>query len=129
MEMLALNNSMYINNNDILFDIVNKLEDIIKDINNDIIINRIRDIIILMNNLIKDNKKNIELIRKDIEELSNKMMNNFKELKNNNNGNIMNYEYKKHIIIMIDMKDNLEMVKDMEKEYIILIMVIDLRIF
>ena len=47
-----------------------------------------------MNNLIKDNKKNIELIRKDIEELSNKMMNNFKELKNNNNGNIMNYEYK-----------------------------------
>ena len=54
--MLALNN-ISINNNDILFDIINKLEDIIKDINNDIIINRIRDIIILMNNLIKDKKK------------------------------------------------------------------------
>ena len=64
--MFTLNNNIYSNNNNILFDIVNKLENIIKDINNDIIIKRIRDIIILMNNLINDNKKNIELIRKDI---------------------------------------------------------------
>ena len=95
MEMFTLNNNMYSNNNNILFDIVNKLENIIKDINNDIIIKRIRDIIILMNNLINDNKKNIELIRKDIKDLNNNMMNNFKELKNNNNnGNIINYKFK-----------------------------------
>ena len=60
----SLNNKIYSNNNNILFDIVNKLENIIKDLNNDIIIKRIKDIIIIMNNLINDNNKNIELIRK-----------------------------------------------------------------
>ena len=80
-----LNNKIYSNNNNILFEILNKLENIIKDINNDIIINRIKDIIIIIiiNKLINDNKKNIELIRKDIQDLHNYINNNFKELKNN----------------------------------------------
>ena len=53
--MFNLNNNIYTINN-ILLDIVNKLENIIKDINNDIIIKRIKDIIIIMNKLINDNK-------------------------------------------------------------------------
>ena len=67
MEMFELNNNIYSNYNDILFEIINKLENVIKDINSDIIIKKINDIIILINVIIKDNKKNIELIRKDIE--------------------------------------------------------------
>ena len=79
--MLTLNNKIYNNNNYILFDIINRLDNIIKDINDDIIIRRIRDIIILINNLIIDNKKNIELIRKDIQNLNTSININFKELK------------------------------------------------
>ena len=89
-----LNNKIYSNNNNILFEIMNKLENIIKDINNDIIIKRIKDIIIIINKLINDNKKNIELIRKDIQDLNNNINNNFKELKNNINQNIINYQTK-----------------------------------
>jgi len=85
-----LNNKIYSNNNNILFEIINKLENIIKDINNNIIINRIKDIIIIINKLINDNKKNIELIRKDIQDLYNHINNNIKELNNNINQNINN---------------------------------------
>ena len=51
-----LNNKIHSDNN-ILLEIMNKLENIIKDINNDIIIKRIKDIIIIINKLINDNKK------------------------------------------------------------------------
>ena len=94
MEMLTLNNKIYNNNNYILFDIINRLDNIIKDINDDIIIRRIRDIIILINNLIIDNKKNIELIRKDIQNLNTSININFKELKKNNDENMINYQKK-----------------------------------
>ena len=64
--ILILNNKAYSNNNNILFDIINKLNNIVENINNniqsDIIINQIKNIIIIMNNVINDNKKNIDLI-------------------------------------------------------------------
>ena len=66
MDQFILANNLYLNNNKILSDLVKSLENIIKDINNNNIINRIKDIIIIINKLINDNKKNIELIRNDI---------------------------------------------------------------
>jgi len=72
--MDIFNNNIYLNylhNNNILLKLVKKLENIIKDINNNNIIHRIKDIIIIINKLIKDNKKNIELIRNDIKILNN----------------------------------------------------------
>ena len=91
--ILSLNNNAYSNNNDILFNIVKNLESIVIDLNNnkqiDIIINQIKNIIIIMNNVIRDNKKNIDLIRKDI----NNMIYKFEKIENNipnNNSNIIN---------------------------------------
>ena len=49
----------------------------------------LRDIIIKLNNIIKENKKYIELIRKDISELYNKLNHRFDELKYNMNQNQM----------------------------------------
>ena len=83
-----LNNNAYSNNNDILLEVVQKLENIVTDLNKsnemDIIINRIKDIIIIVNKVITENQKNIELIRKDIKELNTNMSENFNKLKSNN---------------------------------------------
>ena len=71
---LAANNNSYSNNNDILFNIVKQLESIVNDLNNnkqiDIIINQLNNIIIIMNNVIKDNNKIIELMKKDKNNIS-----------------------------------------------------------
>ena len=64
MDELEFNNNLYLHNNNILFDLVKKLEDIIKDINNNNIINRIKDIIKRMNKLIDDNKKKYRINKK-----------------------------------------------------------------
>ena len=85
MDELELNNNLYLYNNNILFDLVKKLEDIIKDINNNNIISRIKDIVIRMNKLIDDNKKITELIRNDIKNLNNNINKQFHDLKNSKN--------------------------------------------
>ena len=60
-DTFLLNNKVYSNNNNILFDVINKLENIVYDLNNNkqinIIIKQIRNIIIIMNNVINENKK------------------------------------------------------------------------
>ena len=57
MDDFVLNNNIYLNNYNILFELViEKLEDTLKYINNNNIRNRIKDIIIIMNKLINDNK-------------------------------------------------------------------------
>ena len=86
--IFSLNNNAYSNNNDILLEVVKKLENIVTDLNKsnkiDVIINRIKDIIIIINKVIIENQKNIELIRKDIKELNNNVIENFNKLKSNN---------------------------------------------
>ena len=77
MDICILTNDLHVNNYK-LCDVVKKLEDIIKDINNDIIIKRIKDIIIIMDSLLNDNNKKIELIKKDIQDLNNNMINKIK---------------------------------------------------
>ena len=64
-----INNKIYTNNTNLLLEAINKFESFIKDMNNNILIQRIKDIIIIMNKAINENKKTLNLIRKDIENL------------------------------------------------------------
>ena len=74
-----INNQIYINNHNLLFDVVNKLENLLIETNPQIIISRIKDIIIIMNKVIHNN----EQIRKDIQNLSNNMNEKFSNLELN----------------------------------------------
>ena len=81
--MENLQNKIFINNNEILFSIVNQLNDIInemyeKDLEN--IIKQIKNIIISLKNMINENKKNIDLLRGDISKLQKNMLNKFDNL-------------------------------------------------
>ena len=87
--MSNLNEQIYVNNNNLLLEIINKLENIMKDTNDKLIIQRIKDIIIIMNKVIN----NCNQIRKDIQNLSNNMNQRFNNLElniksNNFNSNI-----------------------------------------
>ena len=100
-----INNEIYSNNNNLLLDVVNRLENLLTENNLQIIIPRIKDIIIIMNKIINDlnqlmnyyrdnlsikilsnvinkinyiineNKKNLQLLRNDISKLSQKIDN------------------------------------------------------
>ena len=77
--MMDINNQIFSNSNSVLISVTNELKELIKILNDDIIIKRIDKIINIMNNAIKENKKNyekiIELIQsmnKELEELTNK---------------------------------------------------------
>ena len=78
-DSFILNNKVYSNNNNILFEVVNKMENIVNDLSNNSCINKImeqiRNIIIILNSVIKENKKNIDLIRKDINNLRQDIIN------------------------------------------------------
>ena len=85
-DSFILNNKVYSNNNNILFEVVNKMENIVNDLSNNSCINKImeqiRNIIIILNSVIKKNKKNIDLIRKDFNNLRQDIING--NLKKNN---------------------------------------------
>ena len=61
-----LNDKIYSNNSNILIEIVNDLHQLMNYSNDNLIIKRLGDVIIKMNNIINENKKNVELIRNDI---------------------------------------------------------------
>ena len=87
--MSNLNEKIYVNNNNLLLEVINKLENIMKDTNDKFIIQRIKDIIIIMNKV----TKNCDQIRKDIQNLTNNMNQRFNHLELNiktNNININN---------------------------------------
>ena len=81
-----LNNIAFSNNNNILNDIINKLQNIVTDIYSrkqvDIIVNQLKNIIIIINNIMNENKNNINYLGNKIDNLSNKI-NNFQQFKNN----------------------------------------------
>ena len=60
--MNNLNNKIYSSNNNLLLEVINDLQQIINNIHENVIIKRISDIIIKMNFIINDNKKNTSLI-------------------------------------------------------------------
>ena len=78
-----LNNEIYSNNNNMLLRIIEDLQQIINTYNDNILIKRLKDIIILINKIISENKKNIELIRNDISNLYIKLNKKIDELKIN----------------------------------------------
>ena len=83
-DIFDLNSKIYSNNNNILLGIIDELQQIINDSKENITIKRLRNIIIKMNKMINENKKNTELIRNDISKLYEQMNKQFKELKNCN---------------------------------------------
>ena len=82
--LFQLNNKIFSNNNSILLSIVNELQQILSQSKDQLIIKRLGDIIIKMNNAINENKKNMELIRSDISKFYEKISKKFDELKDNN---------------------------------------------
>ena len=92
--IINIDNKIYSNNNNILLQIINELKQIIDVSNDNLIIKKISDIIIKMNYIINDNKKNTELIRNDILRLYNHINKQFEELKNNTiNHQEINYNF------------------------------------
>ena len=77
-----LNDLIQKNNNNLLYNVVQQLQTVIYDItsqkNTDIIINQIKNIIIIMNKVIAENQKNTEQIRKDIKQLNDLITTQFK---------------------------------------------------
>ena len=62
-----IDNEIYTTNNNLLFDVVDRLENLLQENNLQIIIPRIKDIIIIINKVISNN----EQIRKDIQNFNN----------------------------------------------------------
>ena len=94
-----LNNKVYSNNNNLLFGIINDLQQVINNTNDNLIIKRIGDIITKMNFIINENRKNTQLIMNQIALLQNQnslMQNKFDQMNKNianlNINNINNQE-------------------------------------
>ena len=68
-----LNNKVYSNNNNLLFGIINDLQQVINNTNDNLIIKRIGDIITKMNFIINENRKNTQLIMDQIALLQNQL--------------------------------------------------------
>ena len=96
-DSFQLNNKIYSNNNNILLGIINDLNQIINYSKDNIIIKRLSDIIIKMNFIINENRKNTELIRNDISNILNQMNKRFDELNINNNNTFNNQEIRSNI--------------------------------
>ena len=71
--MNNLNNKIYSSNNNLLLEVINDLQQIINNTHENVIIKRISDIIVKMNFIVNDNKKNTELIINHILSLQNQM--------------------------------------------------------
>ena len=98
-DTFSLNNKVYSNNNNLLFGIINDLQQVINNTNDNLIIKRIGDIITKMNFIINENRKNTQLIMDQIALLYNQnaqMQNKLDQINKNfanlNINNINNQE-------------------------------------
>ena len=78
-DSIILESKIYSNHNNILLGIVQDLQELINHSKDNIIIKRLSDIIIKMNFIINENKKNTELIMMQIKEMQNQMNKRFDE--------------------------------------------------
>ena len=89
--MESLNNLINRNNQIILFDIVNRLENIVSNLSNsceiDSTIKQIKNIILILNKVNNDTQKSLEAIKNDIKKLNENVSNNFKLLISNKSKN------------------------------------------
>ena len=87
-DIFILNNKAYSNNNALLLEVINKLENIVNDLNSnkqiDLIINQVKNIITAMHNVINENRKNNIEIKEDIKHLHKDMLDKFEKLDKNN---------------------------------------------
>ena len=67
--LFNLNNKIYSNNNNLLAEIINDLNQLMNQSKDELIIKTLGIIINKMNNIIEENKKNLDLIREDINKL------------------------------------------------------------
>ena len=72
-DTFTLNNQTYSNNNNILLGIINELHQIANSSHENLTIKRISDVIIKMNFIINENRKNMELIMNQFTILKNQM--------------------------------------------------------
>ena len=72
-DTFSLNNKVYSNNNNLLFGIINDLQQVINNTNDNLIIKRIADIITKMNFIINENRKNTQLIMNQFASLQNQL--------------------------------------------------------
>ena len=79
------NEKIYSNNTDILISILSDLQQILNICHENLVIKRIGDVINRMNFIIKENKKNTELIINHIKNLENKIDSKFDKLNINDN--------------------------------------------
>ena len=100
-----INEQIYANNNNLLLELMNKLENLMRDTNDNVVIQRIKDIIIITNKIIT----NCNQIRQDIQNLNTNLNLRFTSLElklqnnssgsanlnniNNNNNNFDNNEF------------------------------------
>ena len=86
-DTFTLNNQTYSNNNNILLGIINELHLIANSSHENLTIKRISDIIIKMNFIINENKKNMGLIMNQFTKLENQISQLSQSLKKNNINN------------------------------------------
>ena len=83
-DTFTLNNQTYSNNNNILLGIINELNQISNSSHENLTIKRISDVIIKINFIINENKKNMELIMNHFTLLQNQINQFNQNLKINN---------------------------------------------
>ena len=93
-EILNLNDKIIANTNNSLLEITNNLQTLMNDSKENTTIKGLCDIIIKINNIINENKKNLELIKNEISKLYEQMNKQNNQPKNNNNNIINNQEIK-----------------------------------
>lgn len=80
---IILNNKSYSNNNDVLSEIITKLEKVVTDLGktkkDSNIVNKIKEAIEMTNKVINDNKSNFEEIRKDLQALNGVQIKDYEE--------------------------------------------------
>ena len=91
-DTISLNNKVYSTNNNLLFGIINDLQQVINNTNDNLIIKRIGDIITKMNFIINENRKNIQLIMNQYASLQNQLAQMNKKFDKLNINNINNQE-------------------------------------
>ena len=73
--MFNLNNKIYSNNNNLLIEIINDLNQLMNYYKDNLSIKILGNVINKINYIINENKKNLQLLRNDISELSQKIDN------------------------------------------------------
>ena len=85
--MFNLNNKIYSNNNNLLLEIINDLNQLKNYYKDNLSIKILGNVIYKINYIINENKKNLELIRNDINKMFSEINNKIDDFKINNNFN------------------------------------------